>query len=57
MGDMKKRLPEFKSEDEERNFWATADSTKYVTGRRQNARSWFASNRRCARYRCGFRSQ
>ncbi|MDQ7839361.1 MAG: BrnA antitoxin family protein [Thermodesulfobacteriota bacterium] len=27
---MKKKLPKFTSEDEERNFWATADSTEYV---------------------------
>ena len=27
---MKKRLPDFKSEDEERRFWATADSTEYI---------------------------
>jgi predicted DNA binding CopG/RHH family protein len=27
---MKKNLPEFKSEDEERKFWATADSTEYL---------------------------
>ena len=27
---MKKKIPEFKSEDEERKFWATADSTDYV---------------------------
>ena len=27
---MKKKLPEFKSEDDERRFWATADSTQYV---------------------------
>ena len=27
---MKKKLPEFKNEDEERKFWATADSTEYV---------------------------
>ncbi len=26
----KKKLPEFASEDEERTFWATADSTKYI---------------------------
>jgi predicted DNA binding CopG/RHH family protein len=26
----KKKLPEFSTEDEERKFWATADSTKYV---------------------------
>ena len=25
-----KKLPEFKNEDEERRFWATADSTHYV---------------------------
>jgi len=30
MRDMKKKLPEFKNEDEERKFWATADSTEYV---------------------------
>jgi predicted DNA binding CopG/RHH family protein len=27
---MKKKLPEFKSEEDERKFWATADSTEYV---------------------------
>ena len=27
---MKKRVPEFKNEDDERKFWATADSTNYV---------------------------
>jgi CopG antitoxin of type II toxin-antitoxin system len=26
----KKKIPKFKSEDEERKFWATADSTEYV---------------------------
>ena len=30
MRDMKKKLPEFKNEDNEREFWATADSTEYV---------------------------
>ena len=25
-----KRIPEFKNEDHERKFWATADSTEYV---------------------------
>ncbi len=25
-----KQIPQFKSEDEERNFWATHDSTEYV---------------------------
>jgi predicted DNA binding CopG/RHH family protein len=25
-----KKVPRFKTEDEEREFWATADSTKYV---------------------------
>src|SRR5450432_2732005 len=28
--DMKKTIPEFKNEDDERKFWATADSTTYV---------------------------
>jgi predicted DNA binding CopG/RHH family protein len=28
--DTKKKLPEFKNEDGERRFWATADSTEYV---------------------------
>jgi predicted DNA binding CopG/RHH family protein len=27
---MKKKIPEFKNEDDERRFWATADSTEYV---------------------------
>src|SRR5437588_205467 len=27
---MKKRIPDFKNEDAEREFWATADSTEYV---------------------------
>jgi predicted DNA binding CopG/RHH family protein len=27
---MKKRVPKFRSEDEEREFWATHDSTEYV---------------------------
>jgi predicted DNA binding CopG/RHH family protein len=31
--DMKKKLPEFKNEDAERKFWATADSTEYVDWR------------------------
>jgi predicted DNA binding CopG/RHH family protein len=34
----KKTLPEFKSEDQERKFWATADPNQYVnwpSGRRQ----------------------
>jgi predicted DNA binding CopG/RHH family protein len=25
-----KKIPEFKTENDERNFWATADSTEYV---------------------------
>jgi predicted DNA binding CopG/RHH family protein len=38
MKDTKKKLPKFKTEDEERAFWATADSTEYVdwpSGRRK----------------------
>ena len=27
---MKKKLPEFKNENDEREFWATTDSTKYL---------------------------
>ncbi len=27
---MKKKIPEFKSEEDERKFWATADSTEYL---------------------------
>jgi predicted DNA binding CopG/RHH family protein len=27
---MKKKLPEFKNEDDERRFWTTADSTEYL---------------------------
>ena len=26
----KKKIPEFKSEDQERKFWSTADSTQYL---------------------------
>ena len=26
----KKKIPDFKSEDDERRFWSTADSTEYV---------------------------
>lgn len=35
---MKKKLPEFKHEDDERKFWANADSTKYV--------DWESANRK-----------
>jgi predicted DNA binding CopG/RHH family protein len=38
MADTKKKVPKFHSEDEERRFWATADSTEYVdwpSGKRQ----------------------
>jgi predicted DNA binding CopG/RHH family protein len=27
---MKKKIPKFESEDEERKFWATADSSEYI---------------------------
>ncbi len=27
---MRKKIPKFSSEDEEREFWATADSTDYI---------------------------
>jgi len=27
---MKKQIPEFKNEDEEREFWATHDSTEFI---------------------------
>jgi len=27
---MRKKMPEFKNEDEEREFWATHDSTEYI---------------------------
>ena len=30
----KKRIPKFASEDQEREFWATADSTDYVDWKR-----------------------
>ena len=38
MKDTKKKLPEFKDEDRETKFWATADSTEYLdwqSGRRK----------------------
>lgn len=31
---MKKRIPKFKSEDEEREFWSTHDSTEFVDWKR-----------------------
>jgi predicted DNA binding CopG/RHH family protein len=31
---MRKRVPHFKSESEERRFWAVADSTRYIDWRR-----------------------
>jgi predicted DNA binding CopG/RHH family protein len=30
MKDTKKKLPEFKNEEDERSFWANADSTEYL---------------------------
>jgi len=30
MREVKKKLPEFRSEDNERKFWATADSTEHM---------------------------
>jgi predicted DNA binding CopG/RHH family protein len=33
---MKKKIPKFKSEEEEREFWSTADSTEYVDWDRGN---------------------
>jgi predicted DNA binding CopG/RHH family protein len=30
MPDMKKKIPEFRSEDEEFEFWSNSDSTEYV---------------------------
>ena len=30
MPNTKKKLPDFKTEDEERKFWAAADSTEYI---------------------------
>ncbi len=35
---MRKQLPKFKTEEQERSFWASADSTEYV--------DWSASKRR-----------
>jgi len=35
---MKKKIPEFKNEDAERRFWASADSAQYV--------DWAAAKRR-----------
>ena len=31
---MSKRIPKFKNEDEEREFWATHDSTEYINWNR-----------------------
>ena len=34
MNPMKKKVPEFKNENEEREFWASRDSTEYVDWRK-----------------------
>ena len=34
MKEMPKEIPKFETEDEERDFWAAADSTKYVDWRK-----------------------
>ena len=31
---MKKQIPKFKNEDEEREFWSNADSTDYIDWRK-----------------------
>jgi predicted DNA binding CopG/RHH family protein len=33
MGNTKKKIPEFRSEDDERNFWAEHDSTEFIDWR------------------------
>ena len=33
---MTKKMPKFRSEDEERKFWATQDSTEYVDWKKVN---------------------
>lgn len=33
---MNKKIPEFKSEDEEREFWATHDSSEYIDWKKAN---------------------
>jgi predicted DNA binding CopG/RHH family protein len=38
MGNMKKQIPEFRSEEDERDFWAKHDSTRFV--------DWQAAQRR-----------
>ena len=35
---MSKRIPEFKDENEEREFWATHDSTEYVEWKKKGKR-------------------
>lgn len=35
---MRKRIPKFANEDEEREFWSTADSTQYVDWKRARRR-------------------
>jgi predicted DNA binding CopG/RHH family protein len=34
MASMKKKIPKFRTEDEERRFWARRDSTEYVDWKR-----------------------
>jgi predicted DNA binding CopG/RHH family protein len=35
---MKKKIPEFANEEDEREFWSTADSTEYVDWKRARRR-------------------
>jgi hypothetical protein len=37
---MKKKIPDFKNEDDERRFWAKADSTEYVDWPAGSAGNW-----------------
>jgi predicted DNA binding CopG/RHH family protein len=38
MGNTKKKIPEFRSEEDERNFWAEHDSTDFIDWRTAQAR-------------------
>jgi len=38
---MKKKIPKFNSEDEERDFWATHDSTDYVDWKKSKTNKIF----------------
>jgi CopG antitoxin of type II toxin-antitoxin system len=51
---MKKKIPEFKNEDDERRFWAKADSTEYVDWPSARRRKLVQLKPSYGQFPCGF---